>query len=1175
MPKLVRVLKSLARLFAVFAAVAVVIGLIGAGVGYVLYGRYVVDEPGTHLGRQHIRSIIAQESPVYYRDGTTRVGVFFEDEHRQFVEWDDLPRAYVMAIVAAEDGDYWSHRGLNFRGIARAMRDNVRAGRLVAGGSTLTQQTAKNLYYRPDRSFKSKWAELVNTLRLEAHYSKTEVLTFYVNQFHVSGNGRGLGIAARHFFDKNVSELSVLESAFLAGLVKAPSYYDPFIGGKERRARSLKRAHDRTTYVLRRMTSEPIENLAGPRPEDSSVVSYSERLARAQGVRAEARALLDDGFELDFKRGVFRYDSSAMLDEIRRRLGEAPFDQVLAQAGISDPSTAGLKVITTLDPALQRSATYGLWHHLTELGLWLEPKEAKDFIREGGRSPRFDPDRAVIQEEFRLARVSDLLGEPKAHFRVDLGGPTCLVDRAAIVRVAVASYRGQQKNRYVKAPGSFVDSFAKSFSVDDVVWVSVRDSEQGLCDLELRPELQGSTVVLQNGEIRALVGGNDNRNFNRASALRQMGSVWKILIFHAAMELGWTPDEVLDNSRNVFPFSTTYYFPRPDHEPEERVSMAWAGVKSENLASIWLLYHLVDRLDGEELGRLAGELGLARGAEEAEEDYRLRIQKVGILPTPRRVSEALFLQARQEVLAGEHVENRPAEKVALKSLLYGWGYRTESKRVDAGPANERGWKQEALDNSWVRLAPLLGICRQQYFSLQKGIESRDFPAPEAIGKLSVWIDGKNLRVACGGIPQGYVRAEPSLLKEFGGTRVKSAETAWALADLLAGGSSPAPEPASVEDLLELVEVGEVLVNQRLRLDTLTAVGDAMRRRELARELAGTSGSELYEPELLYWHQDFRVLLAMRYVTALARKYGVQTPINEVLSMPLGASEATIEEMTFLYGGLVTGQRWTFPGETSVSGFFSDVDTPPPDASTLLIAEILDVDGRVIYRANPTAEPVASEETAEMTSDILLNVVRWGTGKRAAQGLVEGEAFVPLGGKTGTTNDYKNAAFLGFAPGWSERGGFVVADGLIVGSYIGYDDNRPMTSGQVRIAGASGALPAWLGALDGAHDVGALGESQGELTDGRWPILHSHRVRRVPVDERGLLVEGEIPSDSRSVLVPMPDWSVALDVNFDLTDLEAVYREALTVEEGLERRAEEGAYSTVWGELPVEPTNAVP
>ena len=183
------------------------------------YKRTILDNPGPEFDREHILGIVAQESPVYYRDGHTRIGVFFTDEHRQFVAFDQIPVSYIASIVAAEDGGFWTHRGVSPKHIARAMADNIRAGGLVAGGSTLTQQTAKNLFYRPDRSLRSKGLELVNALRLEAHFSKSDILTFYINQFHVSGNGRGLGIAARYFFNTDVEDLSVLQSAYLSGLV--------------------------------------------------------------------------------------------------------------------------------------------------------------------------------------------------------------------------------------------------------------------------------------------------------------------------------------------------------------------------------------------------------------------------------------------------------------------------------------------------------------------------------------------------------------------------------------------------------------------------------------------------------------------------------------------------------------------------------------------------------------------------------------------------------------------------------------------------------------------------------------------------------------------------------------------------------------------------------------------
>ena len=187
--------------------------------GGVWYKTAIVDDHSPELERSAILSVISEESPVYFRDGKTRVGVFFTDEHRQYVPWEALPPAYVASLVAAEDGRFWEHAGVDPWGIARAMWVNLQAGSVVAGGSTLTQQTAKNIFYRTDRSLRSKLAELQNALRLEHRHSKEQIFEFYVNQFHVSGNGRGIGIAARHFFDKAPSELTLAESAFLAGLV--------------------------------------------------------------------------------------------------------------------------------------------------------------------------------------------------------------------------------------------------------------------------------------------------------------------------------------------------------------------------------------------------------------------------------------------------------------------------------------------------------------------------------------------------------------------------------------------------------------------------------------------------------------------------------------------------------------------------------------------------------------------------------------------------------------------------------------------------------------------------------------------------------------------------------------------------------------------------------------------
>ena len=143
-----------------------------------LYWKFIVSEPGDHVSRQSINQIIARESPVFYRDGKTKVGVFFSREHRVYVPFAEIPPACVDALIAAEDERFYIHPGVDPFGIARAMLANLKARRLVAGALRSPSRQRKNLYYRPDRSLKSKWTELLNALRLEAHYSKMKFSNF-------------------------------------------------------------------------------------------------------------------------------------------------------------------------------------------------------------------------------------------------------------------------------------------------------------------------------------------------------------------------------------------------------------------------------------------------------------------------------------------------------------------------------------------------------------------------------------------------------------------------------------------------------------------------------------------------------------------------------------------------------------------------------------------------------------------------------------------------------------------------------------------------------------------------------------------------------------------------------------------------------------------------------------
>ncbi|MBT6096410.1 MAG: PBP1A family penicillin-binding protein [Rhodospirillaceae bacterium] len=221
-----------------------------------------------------------------------------------------LPKSLPQAVIATEDRRFYSHLGLDPIGIARAAWANVRAGRIVQGGSTVTQQAAKNLFLTPERSFKRKIQEVLLALWLEQKFTKHQILTIYLNRVYLGAGTYGVDAAARKYFGRSVEELSLYESAMIAGLLKAPSRYNP--------QASPGAAAGRTRQVLKNMVA------AGYLTERQAADAAKQRGRRY-------RPPITDG----------RYFA----------------DWVLSQLG--DYVTLGgrdLSVITTLNPGLQRSA---------------------------------------------------------------------------------------------------------------------------------------------------------------------------------------------------------------------------------------------------------------------------------------------------------------------------------------------------------------------------------------------------------------------------------------------------------------------------------------------------------------------------------------------------------------------------------------------------------------------------------------------------------------------------------------------------------------------------------------------------------------------------------------------------------------------------------------------------
>ncbi len=185
-------------------------------------------------------------SRIFSDDGTLIEELFIEK--REVVPFERIPQHLKEALLAVEDSRFYSHHGIDLRGIARAALKNLMAGRIVQGGSTISQQLSKVLFFTPERTLTRKVKEAVLTLQIEKRYTKEQILNLYLNQIYLGSGCYGVQAVSRRYFGKDVSELSLTEAALIAALPKSPGKYSPLANPGE--------ARQRRDYVLQRMVTE-------------------------------------------------------------------------------------------------------------------------------------------------------------------------------------------------------------------------------------------------------------------------------------------------------------------------------------------------------------------------------------------------------------------------------------------------------------------------------------------------------------------------------------------------------------------------------------------------------------------------------------------------------------------------------------------------------------------------------------------------------------------------------------------------------------------------------------------------------------------------------------------------------------------------------------------------------
>ena len=175
---------------------------------------------------------ISRQPSITFLDKEGRIIASYGDIYGQTIQYENLPKDLINAVIVTEDKRFFSHIGVDLKGIIRAAYVNLKARKIVQGGSTITQQLAKNLFLTPERSFTRKLHELILSFWLEMRFTKQQLLSIYLNRVYLGSGTYGVQAASEKYFNKKVEELNLYECALIASLLKAPSKYNPISNEK-------------------------------------------------------------------------------------------------------------------------------------------------------------------------------------------------------------------------------------------------------------------------------------------------------------------------------------------------------------------------------------------------------------------------------------------------------------------------------------------------------------------------------------------------------------------------------------------------------------------------------------------------------------------------------------------------------------------------------------------------------------------------------------------------------------------------------------------------------------------------------------------------------------------------------------------------------------------------------
>lgn len=408
------------------------------------------------------------------------------------VEYNQIPKNFIHAFLAAEDSSFFEHSGVSFKGLGRAVSESVTGG-AQTGGSTITMQVAKNYYLSPERTLKRKLTEVFLARKIEQNLSKEDIMTLYVNKIFLGKNAYGIAAAAKIYYDKNLDQLSIAQMAMIAGLPKAPSKYNPVANPE--------RALERRNWILGRMLQLGYLNQA----------QYQKAVAEPINLSMPARGISNK----------FPYVGEMVRSELVEKFGELATD-------------SGYKIYTTIDSKRQQYAEEAV------------QKGLEDYDRRHGwRGPEAHD--KPLNEFVAYANTY-----PAQVVKVYANSFDALMQDGSKVTVPWSGMSWVRPYRNANSVGGGFSRASQIVKVKDIIRLRPNE-EKTAWSLVQVPKVQGELIAINpnDGAIEAVVGGYNfyQSKFNRAlQGWRQPGSTIKPFIYALALERGMTPYSMVNDN---------------------------------------------------------------------------------------------------------------------------------------------------------------------------------------------------------------------------------------------------------------------------------------------------------------------------------------------------------------------------------------------------------------------------------------------------------------------------------------------------------------------------------------------------------------------------------------------------------------------------------------------------